>query len=60
MCYAARTKGTAALNAVVMAAAESLGVRDELTARWTSEDPEQPVRLRECRARRGTESLAVG
>lgn len=34
MCYAAYTKGTTALLAAILGAAESLGVREELMAEW--------------------------
>jgi len=34
MCYAAYSKGTTALLAAILAAAESLGVRDELYQQW--------------------------
>ena len=34
MCYAAYTKGTTALLAAILGAAESLGVRDALMAEW--------------------------
>ena len=39
MCYAARTKGTTALLCAVTAAAESLGVSEELHRQWSDEDP---------------------
>lgn len=45
MCYAARTKGTTALLATVLAAADALGVRDDLEARWASEDAALPARI---------------
>jgi 3-hydroxyisobutyrate dehydrogenase-like beta-hydroxyacid dehydrogenase len=35
MCYAANTKGTTALLCAVLAAAERLGVREELQQQWT-------------------------
>jgi 3-hydroxyisobutyrate dehydrogenase-like beta-hydroxyacid dehydrogenase len=39
MCYAAHTKGTTALLAAVLAAAESLGVREELYQQWDMDEP---------------------
>jgi 3-hydroxyisobutyrate dehydrogenase-like beta-hydroxyacid dehydrogenase len=39
MCYAAYTKGTSALLSAVLAAGESLGVRDELYQQWNQDDP---------------------
>ena len=39
MCYAAYSKGTTALLAASLAAAESLGVRDELCQKWDMDDP---------------------
>jgi 3-hydroxyisobutyrate dehydrogenase-like beta-hydroxyacid dehydrogenase len=42
MCYAANTKGTVALLAAILTTAENLGVREELFARWRSEDPDLP------------------
>lgn len=39
MCYAAYSKGTTALLSAVLAAAESLGVRGELTGEWDRDDP---------------------
>ena len=39
MCYAAYSKGTTALLAASLAAAESLGVRDELYQKWEMDDP---------------------
>lgn len=38
MCYAAYTKGTAALLCGILGTAESLGVRDELFQQWRRED----------------------
>ncbi len=38
MCYAAHTKGTTALLCAVLAAAEDLGVRQELNRLWTQEE----------------------
>src|SRR5829696_8790598 len=38
MCYAAYTKGTTALLAMILAAAESLGVRDELYQQWDMDE----------------------
>lgn len=37
MCYAALTKGTAALLSGIIATAEDLGVRDDLYARWEAD-----------------------
>jgi hypothetical protein len=42
MCYAANTKGAAALLAAVIATAEGLGVREALFERWRSEDAALP------------------
>jgi 3-hydroxyisobutyrate dehydrogenase-like beta-hydroxyacid dehydrogenase len=39
MCYAAYSKGSTALIAAVLAAAEALGVREELYQQWDSDDP---------------------
>jgi len=39
MCYAAYSKGSTALLAAILAAAESLGVRTELQQRWSADDP---------------------
>jgi 3-hydroxyisobutyrate dehydrogenase-like beta-hydroxyacid dehydrogenase len=39
MCYAAYSKGTTALLAAILAAAESFGVRDELYLQWEMDDP---------------------
>ena len=44
MCYAAYTKGTTALLSAILAAAESLGVREDLYQQWDIDDqgfPEQ-------------------
>ena len=38
MCYAAYSKGTTALLAAILAAAETLGVRDELYQLWDADD----------------------
>jgi 3-hydroxyisobutyrate dehydrogenase-like beta-hydroxyacid dehydrogenase len=38
MCYAAYSKGTTALLASILAAAESLGVREELYRQWDADD----------------------
>lgn len=38
MCYAAYSKGTTALLAAILAAAESLDVRDELCQKWDMDD----------------------
>jgi 3-hydroxyisobutyrate dehydrogenase-like beta-hydroxyacid dehydrogenase len=40
MVFAARTKGTTALLCAVLAAAEKLGVRDELERDWSRRDPD--------------------
>jgi 3-hydroxyisobutyrate dehydrogenase-like beta-hydroxyacid dehydrogenase len=40
MCYAGYGKGMTALLGAVLAAAEQLGVRDELQAHWSKTDPE--------------------
>jgi 3-hydroxyisobutyrate dehydrogenase-like beta-hydroxyacid dehydrogenase len=42
MCYAANTKGTVALLAAILAAAETLGVRKELFQRWEEEEAALP------------------
>lgn len=39
MCYAAYSKGTTALLSAILAAAETLGVRDELYQLWDADDP---------------------
>jgi len=39
MCYAAYSKGTTALLAAILAAAESMGVRAELYQQWNMDDP---------------------
>jgi 3-hydroxyisobutyrate dehydrogenase-like beta-hydroxyacid dehydrogenase len=39
MCYSAYTKGTTALLGSILAAAQSLGVREELEARWSADWP---------------------
>jgi len=38
MCYAAQTKGSTALLSLVMAAAQKLGVRDDLEGQWHKQD----------------------
>ena len=38
MCYAAYSKGTTALLSAVLATAESLGVREELSQQWDQDD----------------------
>jgi 3-hydroxyisobutyrate dehydrogenase-like beta-hydroxyacid dehydrogenase len=45
MCYAANTKGTTALLAAIMAAAERLGVRSALEEQWANEDPHSPEKV---------------
>jgi len=42
MCYAAQTKGTTALLCALVAAAEGLGVREALFARWEKETAGRP------------------
>jgi len=42
MCYAAYTKGSTALLCAVVAAAEQLGVREDLNRQWTHDDPRFP------------------
>jgi len=44
MCYAAYTKGTTALLAAVLAAAERLGVRDNLYRQWDGDDADSAKR----------------
>lgn len=39
MCYAAYSKGTTALLAAILAAAEKLGVRETLYEQWDADDP---------------------
>ena len=45
MCYAANTKGTVALLAAIVAAAETLGVRDDLFQQWKHDDPALPEQV---------------
>jgi 3-hydroxyisobutyrate dehydrogenase-like beta-hydroxyacid dehydrogenase len=45
MCYAANTKGTVALLAGILAAAETLGVREALFDQWRSEDAALPDQI---------------
>jgi hypothetical protein len=54
MCYAAWTKGSAALLLATAEAAESLGVADALRAEWVHSIPELPARLE--RARRSADA----
>jgi 3-hydroxyisobutyrate dehydrogenase-like beta-hydroxyacid dehydrogenase len=42
MCYAANSKGATALLCLVMAASESLGVRDDLERQWTRQGDSTP------------------
>ncbi|MCU0502136.1 MAG: DUF1932 domain-containing protein [Anaerolineae bacterium] len=42
MCYAAYSKGSTALLCAVVAAAEQLGVREELDRQWAHDDPRSP------------------
>ncbi len=53
MCYAAYTKGTSALLAAILGAAESLSVRTELAQQWERDDPTFPAQT-ENRVRRVT------
>lgn len=53
MCYAAYTKGTSALLCAIMAAAESLGVREDLEAHWSRGESDFAEATRE-RVRRVT------
>jgi len=53
MCYAAYTKGTTALLAAILAAAEALEVREPLIEQWTQDDPEFAPRSQQ-RVRRVT------
>jgi 3-hydroxyisobutyrate dehydrogenase-like beta-hydroxyacid dehydrogenase len=39
MCYAAYTKGTTALLAAILAASESLGIRENLYEQWDMDNP---------------------
>ena len=45
MCFAARTKGTTALLCAVVAAADALGVRDDLERQWSRHDAGESERL---------------
>ena len=45
MCYAANTKGTVALLAAIVGAAETLGVREELFAQWKRDDAAMPEQV---------------
>jgi len=45
MCYAANTKGTVALLAGILAAAENLGVREALFEQWRSEHSDYPEQV---------------
>jgi len=47
MCFAAYSKGTTALLAAILAAAESLGVRDDLNRQWAQADPYFPANTAE-------------
>jgi len=42
MCYAAYSKGSTALLCAVVAAAEQLGVREDLNRQWAHDDPRSP------------------
>jgi 3-hydroxyisobutyrate dehydrogenase-like beta-hydroxyacid dehydrogenase len=53
MCYASTTKGTTAMLAAALAAAERLGVRPALEAAWTRDDPGSAERAG-ARVRRST------
>ena len=46
MCFAAYTKGTTALLSGILAAADDLGVRDELEAQWTRSDSDFATQTR--------------
>ena len=39
MCFAANTKGTAALHTAILGAAEAMGVRDALERQWEIHNP---------------------
>jgi hypothetical protein len=54
MCFAAWTKGSAALLLAAAAAAEALGVEDALHDEWAQSIPELPARLE--RARRSADA----
>jgi 3-hydroxyisobutyrate dehydrogenase-like beta-hydroxyacid dehydrogenase len=45
MCYAAQTKGLTALLCALVAAAEEMGVREALFARWAGEDAGKPDQI---------------
>ncbi len=45
MCYAANTKGSVALLAAILGAAESLGVREELFQQWKHDDANLPEQI---------------
>ena len=57
MCYAAYSKGSTALLCAVVAAAEQLGVREDLNRQWAHDDARSPIRMpavcAELRPRRG-------
>lgn len=53
MCYAAYSKGTTALLAAVLGAAENLGVRSDLERQWSHDDPDFPAQTAQ-RVRRVT------
>jgi 3-hydroxyisobutyrate dehydrogenase-like beta-hydroxyacid dehydrogenase len=45
MCYAANTKGTVALLGAIVAAAEAMGVREDLFRQWKHDDPALPEQV---------------
>ena len=47
MCFSAYSKGTTALLAAVLAAAEALGVRDDLNRQWAQGNPDFPANTAE-------------
>jgi 3-hydroxyisobutyrate dehydrogenase-like beta-hydroxyacid dehydrogenase len=53
MCYAARTKGTTALQCAILATAEEFGVREELQRQWAQDGTDPAARIPE-RARNVT------
>ena len=46
ICFAANSKGTSALQCAILAAAEKLGVRQELEAQWSRGGSDQAERIR--------------
>lgn len=51
MCYAAYSKGTTALLSAILAAAEALGVRDELYQQWSMDEEGFPKQVDQRAAR---------